>query len=670
MYCLPHAPVQWNVEFTQPEQTDTMRIVTDRSVSLAVTGDGGSFRIRPGRTERNNRSDRSETMRGHGFGRYRRSGNEEAVEKKNVEMLRSAAKLFAYLAPYWWLALLVLVLSVSVTGLNLVHPRLIRILLDGAIADGDGGLLNRISLLFLAVIAGAGLLQFTNSFLRHRLGQQIIKTLRIDLYRHLQDLSLTFYESRETGDIMSRVVNDTESVEDLVVHTVESFLSSVLILGGVALILFFSNWRLASLTLIPIPLIALCIFFFAGRFHSLFRKVRERTADINTYLQERISGVRIVKAFATEEQEREAFNSKAQSYYDARMRAILGFSAFRPLIMFLGATGTLMVVFFGGRLAIRDPQQMSVGQLVEFVMYLGFFYAPVSQLGFLIGHQLPRGLAAADRVFEFLNTSEQLPVADDAVHPEAIEGEIRMESVTFRYGSEDVLKDISLTIPPGRTLALVGRSGVGKTTMVDLISRFYDPAEGRLYIDGIRVSRYHPTALRKHIGVVLQEPFLFNTSVRENIAYGRSSAAEEEIEHAAELSGAKEFIERLPDRYDTIVGERGVKLSVGQKQRISIARALLKNPSILILDEATSSVDTETERMIQDALERASRGRTTIIIAHRLSTTSFADQVAVLAGGRIAEIGAPAELLRRDSVYAGLWRMQRFGLFQNGDESL
>lgn len=597
-----------------------------------------------------------------GFGRFRRGGPIES-DKSKREMARSALAFFAYLIPYWKLAVLALVLTMTITGLSLVRPRLIRILLDRAIPEANLRLLHWIVMFFLAVTVGSGVLQFCNSLLRHRLGQQIIKTLRLDLYKHLQELSLTFYESRETGEIMSRVVNDTESVEDFVVHTVENFLSSILILVGVAVILFWSNWRLASLTLIPIPLIGLAIYLFAGRFHQLFKAVREKTADINSYLQERISGVRIVKTFAAENYERTQFNIKAEEYYEARMKAIVSFSAFRPLIAFLGASGTVLVMYFGGAMALQ--QRLTAGQLVEFVMYLGFFYAPVQQLGFLIGHQLPRGLAASDRIFEFLNTEQKLPVAPDAVTPEHITGEIVMDSVTFSYGNDVVLRDIDLRIPAGQTLALVGRSGVGKTTLVDLVSRFYDPERGHVYIDGIDAAKFHPAALRKHIGVVLQEPFLFNATVRENIAYGGNGADDAAIRRAAEQAGAAEFIEELPDRYDSVVGERGVKLSVGQKQRLSIARALLKDPAILILDEATSSVDTETEMMIQDALQKAAQGRTTIIIAHRLSTTAFADRVAVLAGGRIAEIGAPAELLQTDSMYAKLWNMQRLDVAAN-----
>ncbi|MFW5923864.1 MAG: ABC transporter ATP-binding protein [Planctomycetota bacterium] len=592
-------------------------------------------------------------MRGH---RHGKMGRVEKSDKPKLELIGSTLKLFSYLLPHWWIAAVVFLMTITTTALELVRPRLIRILLDDAIPQGDLHVLNLIALAFLGVILGGAILQFAGSYLRHRLGQQVIKKLRTDLYEHLQNLSLTFYENQPTGEIMSRVVNDAEAVENLIVHTLENLLSSILILVGVATILFLSDARLAALTLIPIPLLVLTIVLFARKFHGLFRDVREKTAHLNTFLQERISGVRIVKAFASEQDERERFDRRAQDYFDARMRAIFGFSTFRPLIMVFGAAGTLLVIFFGGHLAIDG--NVSVGQLVEFVMYLGFFYMPIRRLGFLFGHELPRGLAAGDRVFEFLNTQEKLPVPAEPASTDRLDGRINFDSVTFSYDQETVLRDLRLTVDPGETLALVGRSGVGKTTLVDLVSRFYDPDAGTVHIDGVDARQYDPAALRRHIGVVLQEPFLFNSSIRDNIAYARPGASDSEVIRAAQMAGAQDFIDDLPDGLDSVVGERGVKLSVGQKQRVSIARALLKDPSILVLDEATSSVDTETEMIIQEALERAAEGRTTIIIAHRLSTTTFADSVAVLHNGKIIETGSPDELLQNDSHYSRLWNMQ------------
>lgn len=592
---------------------------------------------------------------------------EEPARKSGRELLSASGRLFAYLRPYWPVAMLILFLTVGMSALNLVRPRLVRILLDRAVPERDYTLLRLLSAVFFGVIACGAVVEFCNSYLRHRVGQKIIKRMRTDLYNHLQDLSLTFYESRATGDIMSRVVNDAEAVEDFVVHTLEALLSSILVFVGVGVILFVSHARLAALTLVPVPLMVLAVVVFSKRFRTLFRAVRERTADMNAFLQERISGVRIVKAFATESSERDSFDAKANGYLEARMQAIAGFATFRPLIGFLGAAGTLIVLYFGGRQAIGG--RLTPGQLVEFVMYLGFFYVPVSQLGFLFGHQLPRGLAAADRVFEFMRSGETLAVAQNAIVPERVRGRVEFRRVTFRYDTDDVLKDVDLTVAAGETLAIVGPSGVGKTTLVDLVCRFYDPQQGAVLIDGVDVRRCDPRGLRKHIGVVLQEPFLFNCSIRENIAYGCNGASDADVRRVAAQAGIERFVGELSQGYDTRVGERGVRLSVGQKQRISLARALLKDPPILILDEATSAVDTPTERLIQDALEKAAVGRTTILIAHRLSTTTFADRVAVLEGGRIREVGAPAELLAADSAYARLWNMQNAG-FAAGDDGV
>ncbi|MFP4026959.1 MAG: ABC transporter ATP-binding protein [Candidatus Brocadiia bacterium] len=593
---------------------------------------------------------------------------EPETDKTKWELVKSSIRLFSYLKPYWHVAILLLLSSFVAIGLSLARPMLIGFLLDMAIVAKSIFALKILCLVILAIMLGTAILSFINSYFGHKVGHQVVLDVRNDLYSHLQSLSVRFYENRPTGEIMSRVVNDSESVEQLIVHSIQRLLEAFLTLMLIAVYMFVVNWRLAILALIPIPLIIVQISYYSPRFRKIFRNVREAIADLNTFLQERVSGVRIVKASANEAEEADSFREVTRECYEAFMRAVFNFSMFRPLMMLLMGSGTLLVMYFGGKMAIQSidnpdfPHALTIGALVAFIMYTRRFYGPIRELGRLFGHSLPRSLAAADRIFEFLDEDEKLSIPPEPYEPETIGGAIEFKNVNFSYNEEKILRRINLRIESGETIALVGPSGVGKTTLVDLISRFYDPEDGMVLVDERNVREYEPSALRQHIGTVQQEPFLFNCSVRDNISYGVNDIDKSRIKAVAEEAGAAEFIEELPDRYDTIVGERGVKLSVGQKQRISIARALLRNPAILVLDEATSSVDTPTEQIIQEALERVAKNRTTIIIAHRLSTTTFADRIVVLEGGKIIETGKPENLLQKGGQYASLWDMQNIDL--------
>jgi ATP-binding cassette subfamily B protein/subfamily B ATP-binding cassette protein MsbA len=575
-------------------------------------------------------------------------------------VLKSARRLFVYVLPWWPRVVILLTMSVAITGIGLVYPWLVKLLLDEVIPGKDLAMLKAISLVALGALLCTAVFRFTHSYLGHQLGQRITRALRNDLYEHLQGLSLRFFESQPTGEIMSRVVNDSEAVENMIVNVAEILLTSTLTLIGVAVLLFAMNATLAALTLIPIPLLVVTIIYASRRFKGLFGTFRQKVADLNSFLHDRVSGIRVVKSFARERDEQEQFEGRTEDYYQAFMRAALGFSIFGPLMETFARSGTLIVIFFGGWLAIRGDY-LSAGEVAAFMLYCSFFYRPVQRLGRVIGHSLPRCLAAADRIFEFLDQTEKLDVPPDAIRPERLEGEIQIRDLSFSYGEEPVLRDLNLSIDAGQTVALVGPSGVGKTTLVDLICRFYDPQAGQVLIDGVDVRQFEPRALRHHVGMVLQEPFLFNTTVGENIAYGRPDCSQEDVRWAAEQAGAAEFIGELPGGYESVVGERGVRLSVGQKQRLSIARALLKDPAILILDEATSSVDTITERTIQRALAVAARGRTTILIAHRLSTTDIADRIVVLEGGRLIEQGTQQELLALGGRFAELYELQSVG---------
>ena len=469
-------------------------------------------------------------------------------------------------------------------------------------------------------------------------------------------LSLSYFDSRQTGEIMSRVTNDSEVVESFVNHAADTLISDVIKLFAMVTVMFIVSPTLAAIALVPVPILFVLAFRFSKRVRPLYRRIRERLADINAGIQERISGIRVVKSFAREEYEYGRFDAEASSYYDARVNAVKQWASFFPQVDLLVRGGIVAIWAVGALLVMRG--QTTMGTLVMFHSYLGMLYEPVGNLA-RINDTIQRSLAAAERIFEVVDEQPAIQDAPDAVKIGRIQGRVELENVSFRYeDGEEVLKEVSLTAEPGQIVALVGRSGAGKTSIVNLIPRFYDPIAGRVLIDGTDIRTVTQASLRRQVAMVLQDTFLFNGTVSENIRYGKLEATDEEVREAARIANAEEFILEMPSGYETEIGERGIKLSGGQKQRLAIARAVLADPRILILDEATSSVDSESEYLIHRAMDRLMEGRTTFVIAHRLSTIKHAGQIIALEHGRIVEAGDHSTLLDADGVYSQMYATQ------------
>lgn len=455
---------------------------------------------------------------------------------------------------------------------------------------------------------------------------------------------------------MSRVINDTNNFEQLLAHAIPTIVVNGLMLISVTVILFSMNATLALYTLIPMPLLGWMVLKFSKLSRPMFRQAQARIADVNSVLQDNFTGIKEIKAFTKEKYEKARTGEKLSAYTEAILRALRLSNAFHPSIELVSSVGTVIIIFFGGRLALAN--QLPIEDLVAFLLYLGSFYQPITALG-RINEGLQQALASAERVLEIIEEEPEIADAPGAIKIERARGDIEFRDVSFHYVENiPVLKDISFKIKAGETLALVGPTGVGKTALANLVPRFYDPNSGEILLDGTDIRKIKLSRLRQQISLVSQDVFLFNGTVRDNILYGRMDATEEEVIAAAKAANAHDFILELVDGYDTMVGERGVKLSGGQKQRISIARAILKDAPILILDEATSAVDTQTERLIQEALDKLMENKTTIAIAHRLSTIQKADHIIVIEEGEIIEQGKHADLLKAGGLYSQLCKAQ------------
>ena len=566
-------------------------------------------------------------------------------------------RLYEEIRPHWKLVVGVMSFSILMALLELVPSLLTEALVDRALLGGNERLLYVLALALMGALILRTLSHWTRMIYTGKLAQLVLYQLRTKLYEHLQKLSLSFYNNKRTGQIMSRVTNDVNVMEQFIVEGLRDMTINLLKVSIIVVILFLKNPALALMTLIPTIPLAWGTKTFGTQIRNKYRSMRRRLADMSSILSDTIAGIQVVQVFGQEETEAKKFRVKSREFYDAGIDSNRLQAMFYPSVNFAFGVGQVIVWVMGGREVLAG--RLKTGELVMFSGLVAQFYAPVQSLS-QASNLFASTAASAERVYEILDLQPDIQTEARAEPMEDVRGEVVFENVTFGYdSSEPALQQVSLRVAPGQTVGLVGPSGSGKSTLVSLISRFYDVSGGAVKIDGHDVREVDLKELRSNISVVLQEPYLFHGTIRDNIAYGRPEASFGDVLAAAQAANAHEFVMKLGDGYDTHVGERGTKLSGGQRQRISIARAILDDPKILILDEATSAVDTESEALIQEALDNLMKDRTTIAIAHRLSTVKNADKLVVMENGRVIEEGTHDELVQHeDSLYKKLVEMQ------------
>ncbi len=576
---------------------------------------------------------------------------------------RLMRRLIKYLRPYRWHVALGILMSLLISGMEAIRPYFTKIAVDQDIATGDKKGLLIITLLFFAVLVVRGLIQYANAYLTQWIGQRTIFDLRMEIYRHLQRLSLRFYDRNPIGRLITRVTNDVEVLNDMFSSGIVMVFSDVFTILGIFYFMFSMNWQLALATLSVLPFLFYGTFLFRRKAREAYRDVRAQIARINAFMQEHITGMLVDQIFNREERSFKKFSDINGAHRDANIRSIFYYALFYPGVDLIGAVAVGLIIWYAGANALSGA--VSVGTVMAFVQFNEMFWGPIRDLSEKY-NILQTAMASSERIFQLLDDRTVIAEPPQPMALPTVRGTIEFRNVWFAYNPptdglqspEWVLRDISFSIREGETVALVGHTGAGKTSIISLLTRFYDIQQGEILVDGINIRDLSAADLRRHIAVVLQDVFLFSGDIKSNINLGNDAIPPERIREAARLVGADRFIGQLSGGYDAVVKERGATLSVGQKQLLSFARALAHDPRILVLDEATSSVDTETELLIQAAIQELLTGRTSIVIAHRLSTIQKADKIIVLHKGEIRETGTHQELLALNGIYRRLYELQ------------
>ena len=565
-------------------------------------------------------------------------------------------RILSYIKPYMHRLLFAMVCTIMAAAGNLYIPWIIKDMIDEVLADKNGTMLNWIAASIIAIFIVRGLFWYGQNYLMSYVGQSVIIDIRAAVFKKLQRLSVSFYDKNKTGTIMSYVTNDVNALQSAMVeNTIEMITEGFILIGSVVAMIYL-DWRLTLFTVCTFPVVLWFMEFFGKKIRKTGGRIQECTADITSVLQESVASARVIKSFVREDYEVDRFDVENKANFRANMKNAQLMATLTPVVELVAAIGVTMIIWYGGNNVINGT--ITAGSLVAFLTYAVNISNPIKRLTRVIGN-IQKALAAAQRVFMIIDMPEEIAESRDAKQLPEVIGKVEFQNVSFAYNDKgNVITDLSFSVKPGEVIAIVGPSGAGKSTIANLLPRFYDVNKGDIKIDGHSVREVTLDSLREQVGIVPQETMLFNGSVYNNILYGRLDATKEEIEAAAKAANAHDFIMQLTDGYETKLGDRGVNLSGGQRQRIAIARAILKNPRILILDEATSALDTESERVVQEALDRLMVGRTSFVIAHRLSTVKNADKILVLEKGNLVESGTHDELLPLDGLYAHLYKIQ------------